>query len=96
MKKYIFEYKECTKKILKEFGCEDNYLIKDLTSFEWGINNEEGTYFLSYWKKEEPKNNLLIAKSDKLPLIYKTKDYTMIIVIECIKIAVIFKNKEQV
>lgn len=82
------------KKDLKSyFNCEEEYFYKIITDYEWHIKENENIYILNYWKNSEPINECVLVKKEGKPLIYQGKDYTLLIGIECIKIAFIVKNK---
>ena len=48
--------------------------------------------FLCYWTDEGKKIDAVVVKKSGTPMIYKTKDYTMVVAIDCVKIGFIFRN----
>ncbi len=82
------------KQVMDFFDCDDNYFIKPMVDASWKTKAEDGMWFLSYY--DDGKNNsAVIVKNGNRPLIFKRDEYTMVIAIECIKIAFIFKNCNQ-
>ena len=95
MSKQVLEFERVKKSLMKYFKCPDDYFVKILGDSEWSISENDGMYFLSYWE-EDKRNNAVIVKKNEEPLIYKTKAETMVIAIDCIKIAFVFKNHKKV
>ncbi len=92
MKKPIQEFIMAKNNVLEFFNCKENYFIKPLMPHTWSIKTEDGVAFLSYWSDGSEEVKVVVAKKDGKPLIFETRDYTMVIGIECIKIAFVFKN----
>ena len=53
-------------------------------------------FFLTYWKEGGKLNECVIVKKNNNPLIMRKEDYTMIVIIECVKVAVVLKNDMEV
>ena len=51
---------------------------------------------MTYWRDGGKLNECIIVKKNNEPVIIRKKDYTMILVIECVKVAVILKNDMEV
>lgn len=81
--------------VLSYFQCEGDFFIKPLTSLEWTIRSVEDFYFLTYWTEENKKIEAVIVKKNGVPMIHKTEEYTMIVAIDCVKIAFIFSNQHR-
>lgn len=95
MSDLVDKYMGATQSLQKYFNCTNDYFIKPLPDFNWSIYGDEGIFFLTYWNKDNDKVNAVIVKKDNKPLIYKTEDYTMVVALDCIKIAFILKNKKE-
>ena len=74
------------------FGCEGDFFIHALLDFEWAVREDEDFTFLCYWTTEGKKIDAVVVKKSGTPMIYKTKDYTMVVAIDCVKIGFIFRN----
>lgn len=96
MQTIVQEFLESKNSLMRYFDCEDNYYIKALDDYDWRIKESEGLYFLTYWKPGGRLNECVIVRKDKKTLIFRQFDYTMIICIECVKIALILKNSNEV
>lgn len=91
----VQEYMEKRKHVMNYFKCEGEFFIKPLLNARWFISSEGDYFILSYWEKDKPKTNAVIVKRAGEPLIYKTERYTMVIAIDCVKIAFLFENEKK-
>ncbi len=96
MEKLLKRYVESQSKLLKSFGSDTDYFIKNVSDYNWRVKEIDGMFFLTYWKDGGKLNECVIVKKNNQPIIVRKSDYTMIVVIECIKIAVILKNDMEV
>jgi hypothetical protein len=96
MKKELNGYMNSKGSIFKQFGCPDDFLLNAMPNRKWVVSGEEGFHFLSYWDDKNNKNDFTVARKDGEPMIFHDKEYTMIIAIDCIKIAFVFKNTNRV
>lgn len=80
------------KKINDYFKCEGDFFLNPLLDFEWTIRQEEDFYFLCYWTSDGKKVEAVVVKKGGEPMIYKTKEYTMVVAIDCVKLGFIFRN----
>ncbi len=92
MQKEIQSYLRAKNNILMKFGCKQDYPIKPMINVKWMISGDDGVFFLTYWDENNERKDFAIAKSDGSPMIFETKDYSMVVAIDCIKIAFVFKN----
>ncbi len=97
--KLIDEYEKNRKLLLNCFDCDEDYFIKDLQEYNWNISITENWHILSYWKdintSKVKKTDIAIVKKDGKPQIFETPKYSMIIGIQCVKIAFILDNKKR-
>lgn len=96
MEKLLKRYVESQSKLLKSFDSDTDYFIKNVSDYNWRVKEIDGMFFLTYWKDGGKLNECVIVKKNNQPIIVRKSDYTMIVVIECIKIAVILKNDMEV
>lgn len=94
MRKAVQEYASAKKNLFEYFDCKEDYPVVILSKCQWALKQDEGMYFLTYWVNEDEKFNYAVVKKDGEPLVYKTRDYSMVIAIDCIKTAFVFKNNE--
>jgi len=92
-KKYIQKFIAAKKSVMDFFGCEGNFYIKPLLDYNWSCKSNNDFFILSYQKDDEPTINAVVVKKNGEPMIYKTEEYTMVIAIDCVKTAFIFKNQ---
>ena len=77
----VADFVQTRKRINDYFGCEGDFFRED-----------EDFTFLCYWTDEGKKIDAVVVKKSGTPMIYKTKDYTMVVAIDCVKIGFIFRN----
>lgn len=91
----ILDYIAVKKSVLDYFQCDGDYYIKPLPDARWSVRYEEDFFILSYWIKNGIKLDSVIVKKGGKPMIYKTQDHTLIVGIDCVKIAFIFSNSNK-
>lgn len=91
----VQEWIQTQNEVLQFFQCEGEYFIKTL-DYEWTICHTEDFYFLSYWIKKNKRVDAVIVKKNGLPMVYRKKEYTMVVAIDCVKIAFVFRNSQQI
>lgn len=91
----VLEFERSRKRVAAYFGCGEDFFLKPLSELEWAVRQDEDFTFLSYWTKEGKKVDAVVVKKGGAPLIYKTKDYTMVVAIDCVKIGFIFSNEKE-
>lgn len=92
MRKVVQDYVSAKKNLLEYFSCKDDYPVVVLLKNKWEIHENEGMYFLACQTEEGEQLNYAVVKKDGEPLIYKTREHSMVIAIDCIKTAFVFKN----
>ncbi len=92
----ILAFLQCSQDILNYFHCPGDFFIKPLLDSEWVITKSEDYHFLSYWLGDDQKMECVVVMKRNKPLIFTRGRYTMIIAIDCVKIAFIFLNKYQI
>ena len=92
MRTTIQEFMAAKEGLLRSFGCNEDYHIESRLGQNWQITEDDGVFFLSSWENIASKTTSVVVKRNDAPLLYETADYTMIIAIDCIKMAFIFNN----
>ena len=88
----VESYIAAKNEIMKQFECQDDFYIKAATGYSWRIKDADGSSFLAYWKNGEKINECVVVRSGGKPMIIKKKKYTLVVCIECVKVAIILKN----
>lgn len=96
MKNIVSNYIDSKTAILKRFECEQDFFVKPIEEYNWRIKEGDGIYFLNYWKSDGKVNECVIVKKDGIPYVMKEKDFTMIVCIECVKVAIIARNANEI
>ncbi|MDR2898762.1 MAG: hypothetical protein LBU94_00425 [Clostridiales bacterium] len=89
----VNDYANSKKGLFKFFKCPDDYFVRCLENARWEITENEGIYFLSYSNNGTDKVTAVVIKKNDEPLTYTAQEYTMVIAIDCVKIAFIFSNR---
>ena len=92
----VVEFEQARKRISNYFGCDGDFFVKPLLDLEWAVKEDGDFAFLSYWTAEGKKVDAVIVKKGGDPMIYKTKEYTMVVAIDCVKIGFIFRNGKNI
>ncbi len=92
MNNHVLNFKKANDDLFLKFGIENKYFVSVLDDSNWSIINDDELYFVRFEEAGETKTNLVVKKSER-PLIIEKDGYTMIIAIDCIKIAFIFRNQ---
>ncbi len=92
----VQQFIQTQKQVLDFFQCEGDFFIKPLMEYEWTVCSTEDFYFLSYWTKPNKKINAVIVKRNGVPMVYQKREYTMVVAIDCVKIAFVFRNNRRV
>lgn len=92
----IKDYLVSKSSLMDYFQCCEDYYIKLLEDYLWRVKENNGIYFLTYWKKGGRLQECVIVKKSGRPLIFRQSDYTMIVCIECVKIALVLKTENEV
>ncbi len=93
-KEPVLEFERSKKRVAAYFGCDGDFFLKPLLGLEWAVRQDEDFTFLSYWTEEGKKVDAVVVKRSGSPMIYKTKEYTMVVAIDCVKIGFIFCNEK--
>lgn len=95
-KEPIQDYVQKQKRVRDYFGCEGDFFLNPLLSLEWTIRQQEDFFFLCYWEEDGKKVEAVVVKKNGEPMMYKTKEYTMVVAIDCVKIGFIFRNGKRI
>ncbi len=84
-------YKKTQNDIFKNFNVEPKYFLSVLDECSWEIIMQDDINLIKYDNGTEQKTNLIVQKSEK-PFIVEKGGYTMVVAIDCVKVAFVFKN----
>ena len=90
-KSSVQNYLVAKKNIMEYFKCNDDFFVRILDSQEWVVKDNEYFHMLSYWN-DENRTDAIVAKKNGNPMVFRTSDYTMVVAIDCVKIAFVFNN----
>jgi hypothetical protein len=82
--------------LLKLFNCDDNFYIKPEVDAKWSLRELEGTCFVSYGKDGTKPTDAVVTRKNGDFYIVEKAEYTMVVCIECVKIALILKNSNRI
>ena len=78
--------------LFRHFKCTDEYCVQIKLGHNWAIVEEDGIYFLSYWENMNSKTNAVVVSKGDTAQVFKADDYTMVVAIDCVRIAFVFNN----
>lgn len=92
MKDIVQNFIKAKQELNKQFECNDDFFIKPLINNKWSIKDNDGIFFLTYLDEQNVAKDCVIVKKNGQPMIYKKENYTMVIGIECVKLAFVLDN----
>ena len=95
MNKLLQTYMDYKAKVFRYFDCEEDYYIRICTDYKWQLLPGEGVTFFAYWLPGHAPTQAVVVSKSGVPIVYRTKDLTMIIAIDCIKMAFIMNNTDE-
>lgn len=99
MGELVADYVKTKKLLMDSFECSDDYFIKNVEHCKWTISNDDNWCIVSYWEKKgdkEAKTDLVVVRKNGELQIFRNKKYTMVICIQCVKVAFIFDNSKRI
>ncbi|MCL2852095.1 MAG: hypothetical protein FWE20_03540 [Defluviitaleaceae bacterium] len=94
MRREISAYTGAKKNLLKLFRCEADLPIRVLTDITWHVEDHDGVSFLHYQPQDDAEGLVsVIVNRNGEPWITEMNELTLVVAIDCIKFAFIFKNK---
>lgn len=96
MDNLLSEFSVTKSRIFAAFGCPSEYFVKFVENAHWKINSDNSMTFLTYSEPNSRPANCVVITREGKPMIYTYQDYTMVIAIECVKTALIFKTSKKV
>ncbi len=91
----ILELESVQKKVKNYFGCSDDYFIKLMLEMDWALRTQEDFTFLTYVDRNGKKSDAVVVKRGGEPMVFRAKDYTMVVAIDCVKIGFVFRNGKE-
>ena len=89
---FVHNFISSQKKIMEYFGCDGEFYIKPLINYNWVVKSNDDFSILSYCDNNDKRIDAVVVKKGGKPMVYKKDDFTMIIGIDCVKLAFIFKT----
>ncbi|MCL2873988.1 MAG: hypothetical protein FWE29_03555 [Defluviitaleaceae bacterium] len=93
--KSVENFVKAASSVKQYFDANIKYVLKPMLDVYWRTWSMDDVQFLTYWSDDVQKTDVLIVKEDSKQLMFEKEDYTMIVGIECIKVALIFKNSNR-
>ena len=90
----VVEFEQARKRVNNHFGCDGDFFVKPLLDCEWAVKENEDFAFLSYWTDEGKKVDAVVVRKGGEPMVYKKKEYTMVVAIDCVRIGFIFRSEK--
>ncbi|HIT72883.1 hypothetical protein B5E58_06790 [Tyzzerella sp. An114] len=90
---FVQNFISSQKNLMQYFGCDGDFYVRPLVESSWTVKNDDDFAILSYWDKNDKRIDAVVVKKGGKPMVYKKNDFTMIIGIDCVKLAFIFKTE---
>ena len=94
MRDIVQNFIKAQNQLIKAFDCPGDYFIKPMLGCPWRITGDEDIPILSYEQNNLIQNAVIVRHSGD-PMIYRFKGYTMIVAIDCVKIAFVFETYKE-
>ena len=78
--------------LYRAFGCDEKYPLRVAQLCKWQIKRDVSTYFLALMEDTNKATEFVVVQKDGKPLIYNADGYSMIIAIDCVKMAFILDD----
>jgi len=95
MSKTVDKYMKARKELFKRFGCTQDYFIQTMPNVSWNISGNEGIFFLNYWEEYNKITKAVVVLKDGDPMVFRTSTHTMVIALDCVKIAFVLENSKE-
>lgn len=82
-------------KLMEYFDIDADYYVYNAINYKWCVKQYKEAMFLTINKNGSKKEDYVIVKRNNLPLIYEKNDFSLFVAIDCIKVAFIVKNTNQ-
>jgi hypothetical protein len=92
----VTDFIQAKSNLLKLFNCDDSFYIKPEIDAKWHLRELDGTCFISYGKEAEKPTEAVVTRKNGEFYIIEKAEYTMVVCIECVKIALILKNSNKI
>ncbi|NMA82784.1 MAG: hypothetical protein GX962_02850 [Epulopiscium sp.] len=94
----VNQYLYAKEEVFSYFGCAPDYFLNDLREMYWKIQHKEGFSVLTFSEQKDfnTSSDVVIVKQAGKLMIYETKEYTLCIAIQCVKVGLIFKNANRI
>jgi len=81
--------------LFAHFGCVEHFPIRGMRDCAWRLLREGDTYFLACVDDNNNKTNFVVIKKNNEPMIFNKRGHTMIICIDCVKMAFILSDEKK-
>ncbi len=98
-KEIVADYVKTKRLLMDSFSCNDDYFVKNVEDCRWTISSDDTWCIVSYWENKgakEIRNDLVVVRKNGRLQIFENGRYTMVICIQCVKVAFIFDNLKRI
>ncbi len=89
---FVNRFISSQKSLMQYFGCQGDFYVKPLIENSWAVKNNGEFSILSYWDNNDKRTDAIVVKKGGTPMVYKKDDFTMVIGIDCVKLAFVFRT----
>ncbi len=91
----IKDFVESQKNIFDAFDLEKSYHVKPFLNNKWTTNDFDGGQILRYWVNENRYDDCVIVKENGESIIREYEEYSVVIALDCVKTAFLFKRENK-
>jgi hypothetical protein len=95
MNTLIDNYTTAYKLLMEAFNYPGDYYVKIITNGSWQIYEDDDICFLTMDGDTNGRTRAMIVKKDGEPMIFRAEGYTMVIALDCVKIAFVLNNENE-
>lgn len=92
----INEFIETQKSIFDAFDLGKTYHIKNLTDKKWSLRDFDDGKILRYWLNDDRYEDCVIVKEQGESVIKEYEGYSIVVALDCVKTAFLFKTEKLV
>ena len=89
---FVHDFIMAKHELFRHFKCTDEYFVQIKLGHNWEVIEEDGVYFLNYWENADRKTSAVAVTKGDVVQVFQAEDYTMVVAIDCVRIAFIFNN----
>lgn len=92
----VSQFIDVQKSIIEAFDLDRTYHIKNLTDKKWSLRDFEDGKILRYWLSDDKHEDCVVVKERGDSIIREYEGYSIIIALDCVRTAFLFRTENLV